>query len=68
MLASLFLLYARVSEDMPLYGILNEFQKGHSHTAVVVKQSTQLIKSADGGRYPTNNLIGAILSAVSADC
>ncbi|TQD90127.1 hypothetical protein C1H46_024291 [Malus baccata] len=27
----------RVSEDMPLYDILNEFQKGHSHIAVVFK-------------------------------
>ncbi|KAK4746259.1 hypothetical protein SAY87_012571 [Trapa incisa] len=27
----------RVSEDMPLYDILNEFQKGHSHIAVVYK-------------------------------
>ncbi|KAL6012863.1 DUF21 domain-containing protein [Asimina triloba] len=30
------MLYARVPEDMPLYDILNEFQKGHSHMAVVV--------------------------------
>ncbi|URE48391.1 CBS domain containing protein [Musa troglodytarum] len=29
----------RVLEDMPLYDILNEFQKGHSHMAVVVKQA-----------------------------
>ncbi|KMZ75445.1 CBS domain-containing protein, putative, expressed [Zostera marina] len=29
----------RVSENMPLYDILNEFQKGHSHMAVVVRQS-----------------------------
>ncbi|XAR71443.1 hypothetical protein NMG60_11028701 [Bertholletia excelsa] len=28
----------RVSEDMPLYDILNEFQKGLSHMAVVVKR------------------------------
>lgn len=28
---------ARVSETMPLYDILNEFQKGHSHMAVVVR-------------------------------
>ncbi|CAA7393774.1 unnamed protein product [Spirodela intermedia] len=28
----------RVTEDRPLYDILNEFQKGHSHMAVVVKQ------------------------------
>ncbi|KAF9609835.1 hypothetical protein IFM89_018777 [Coptis chinensis] len=27
----------RVSENMPLYDILNEFQKGHSHIAVVLK-------------------------------
>ncbi|KAH7566736.1 hypothetical protein JRO89_XS08G0225200 [Xanthoceras sorbifolium] len=30
----------RVSETMPLYDILNEFQKGHSHMAVVVKNQT----------------------------
>ncbi|KAH6796248.1 hypothetical protein C2S51_037234 [Perilla frutescens var. frutescens] len=29
----------RVSEDMPLYDILNEFQKGHSHIAVVCRDS-----------------------------
>ncbi|PIN17665.1 putative membrane protein [Handroanthus impetiginosus] len=28
----------RVPETMPLYDILNEFQKGHSHMAVVVRQ------------------------------
>jgi len=27
----------RVPETMPLYDILNEFQKGHSHMAIVVK-------------------------------
>ncbi|CAL5358171.1 unnamed protein product [Camellia sinensis] len=27
-----------VTETMPLYDILNEFQKGHSHMAVVVRQ------------------------------
>ncbi|KAJ8764714.1 hypothetical protein K2173_009099 [Erythroxylum novogranatense] len=29
----------RVQESLPLYDILNEFQKGHSHMAVVVRQS-----------------------------
>ncbi|XP_073014190.1 DUF21 domain-containing protein At2g14520-like [Typha latifolia] len=29
----------RVTEDMPLYDILNEFQKGHSHMAIVVKKN-----------------------------
>ncbi|KAJ9705400.1 hypothetical protein PVL29_003449 [Vitis rotundifolia] len=28
----------RVQETLPLYDILNEFQKGHSHMAVVVRQ------------------------------
>ncbi|KAF9665887.1 hypothetical protein SADUNF_Sadunf16G0171600 [Salix dunnii] len=28
----------RVPENLPLYDILNEFQKGHSHMAVVVRQ------------------------------
>lgn len=31
----------RVSENMPLYDILNEFQKGHSHIAVVIKDLNQ---------------------------
>ncbi|KAH9617809.1 hypothetical protein KSS87_011482 [Heliosperma pusillum] len=40
----------RVPADMPLYDILNEFQKGHSHMAVVVKaksKSTILLPSSD---------------------
>ncbi|XP_055959541.1 DUF21 domain-containing protein At2g14520-like isoform X2 [Mercurialis annua] len=31
----------RVSETMPLYTILNEFQKGHSHMAVVIRQKSE---------------------------
>lgn len=31
----------RVPEKMPLYDILNEFQKGHSHMAVVVRQHNE---------------------------
>nr|GMD04765.1 DUF21 domain-containing protein At2g14520 [Ipomoea batatas]GMD08783.1 DUF21 domain-containing protein At2g14520 [Ipomoea batatas] len=31
----------RVLETMPLDDILNEFQKGHSHMAVVVRQSNK---------------------------
>lgn len=31
----------RVSETMPLYDILNEFQKGHSHMAAVVQQRSE---------------------------
>lgn len=32
----------RVPETMPLYDILNEFQKGHSHMAVVVRQRNKV--------------------------
>ncbi|XP_013622124.1 PREDICTED: DUF21 domain-containing protein At2g14520 [Brassica oleracea var. oleracea] len=39
----------RVPETLPLYDILNEFQKGHSHMAVVVKQcdKTHTLPSSD---------------------
>ena len=34
----------RVPETMPLYDILNEFQKGHSHMAVVIRQRNDIEK------------------------
>ncbi|XP_028772781.1 DUF21 domain-containing protein At2g14520 isoform X2 [Neltuma alba] len=37
----------RVSETMPLYDLLNEFQKGHSHMAAVVKQFSDADWSAN---------------------
>ncbi|OMO87575.1 hypothetical protein CCACVL1_08908 [Corchorus capsularis] len=39
----------RVSEDMPLYDILNEFQKGHSHIAVVYKNLNENKESVNKG-------------------
>lgn len=40
----------RVSENMPLYDILNEFQKGHSHIAVVYKDLNEMKgRPTDGG-------------------
>ncbi|KAK2458874.1 DUF21 domain-containing protein [Trifolium repens] len=36
----------RVPESIPLYDILNEFQKGHSHMAVVVRQCDQTKQSS----------------------
>ncbi|XP_050366868.1 DUF21 domain-containing protein At1g47330 [Argentina anserina] len=39
----------RVSEDMPLYDILNEFQKGHSHIAVVYKDIIETLKNGEEG-------------------
>ncbi|TYH37509.1 hypothetical protein ES332_D12G045600v1 [Gossypium tomentosum] len=35
----------RVQEELPLYDILNEFQKGHSHMAVVVRQCNRTDES-----------------------
>lgn len=41
----------RVSEKMPLYDILNEFQKGHSHIAVVYKDLNETPKKAKEGEH-----------------
>ncbi|KAE9448420.1 hypothetical protein C3L33_19683, partial [Rhododendron williamsianum] len=40
-------LYFRVPEILPLYDILNEFQKGHSHIAVVVRQCNKREEQPD---------------------
>ncbi|KMT16192.1 hypothetical protein BVRB_3g053520 [Beta vulgaris subsp. vulgaris] len=43
----------RVPADMPLYDILNEFQKGQSHMAAVVKaksKSTKILPTVDVGK------------------
>lgn len=45
-------LYARVSETMPLYDILNEFQKGHSHMAVVIRHQGETQQPA--GEHSTD--------------
>ena len=36
-------LFYRVPETLPLYDILNEFQKGHSHMAVVVRRHNKIV-------------------------
>ncbi|XP_043715127.1 DUF21 domain-containing protein At2g14520-like isoform X3 [Telopea speciosissima] len=40
----------RVLENMPLYEILNEFQKGHSHMAVVVKDQNEAKLTVENAR------------------
>ncbi|KAA8537629.1 hypothetical protein F0562_027237 [Nyssa sinensis] len=45
----------RVSENMPLYDILNEFQKGHSHIAVVYKDLNETPKKTK----EEHHLVGA---------
>lgn len=47
----------RVSEDMPLYDMLNEFQKGHSHLAVVYKdlnKKNDVLEKTKGGEVKDN--------------
>ncbi|XP_077231300.1 DUF21 domain-containing protein At4g14240-like isoform X2 [Tasmannia lanceolata] len=51
----------RVPADMPLYDILNEFQKGSSHMAAVVKAKGKNKNSprvGDGEKYEENTLPG----------
>ncbi|GAA0179481.1 ion channel [Lithospermum erythrorhizon] len=44
----------RVPDSMPLYDILNEFQKGHSHMAVVIRQSNKVVEQ-NGAKSPYEN-------------
>ncbi|CAA0807423.1 DUF21 domain-containing protein [Striga hermonthica] len=46
----------RVAETMPLYDILNEFQKGHSHMAVVVRQSTKMMTPPPPTQSPAEDI------------
>ncbi|CAN6302488.1 unnamed protein product [Urochloa humidicola] len=43
----------RVADDLPLYDILNEFQKGHSHMAVVVKRTKEAGTSTEKQKSTT---------------
>lgn len=50
--------FIRVPETMPLYDILNDFQKGHSHMAVVVREKEDPEKSIsrnqlEGKHFPS---------------
>lgn len=48
----------RVSENMPLYDILNEFQKGHSHIAVVIRnlnKPTEAYSKLTGDDHPEHS-------------
>lgn len=54
----------RVSESMPLYDILNEFQKGHSHIAVVYKDldefRARLKESREAHRGATTRTVTSV--------
>ncbi|KAG8645741.1 hypothetical protein MANES_10G089500v8 [Manihot esculenta] len=51
----------RVEENLPLYDLLHEFQKGHSHMAVVVKQCNKIEEK------PTSNAAGDPIEEVKVD-
>jgi metal transporter CNNM len=56
---SFYVFYDRVYENWPLYDILNEFQKGHSHMAIVIKCKKD-IKDTDHtalGKHTTLDII-----------
>uniref|UniRef100_A0A9I9CQB4 CNNM transmembrane domain-containing protein n=1 Tax=Cucumis melo TaxID=3656 RepID=A0A9I9CQB4_CUCME len=40
----------RVRENLPLYDILNQFQQGHSHMAVVIKSHNETKEPADSNK------------------
>nr|PNR53930.1 hypothetical protein PHYPA_007605 [Physcomitrium patens] len=44
----------RIAEGVPLYDILNEFQKGHSHMAAVVRYNREKTESLSQGRQQSN--------------
>lgn len=50
----------RVHEDMPLYDILNEFQKGHSHMSVVIRLNNST-------KQPNGNADGDVRLDIDAD-
>lgn len=57
--------YPRVPADMPLYDILNEFQKGSSHLAAVVKikgKSKIPLLTADRGKMEEDRLINGCVA------
>ncbi|XP_024538876.1 DUF21 domain-containing protein At4g33700 [Selaginella moellendorffii] len=47
----------RVPESLPLYDILNEFQKGHSHMAVVIKDGAESFKKGLDRRLSSKRLV-----------
>ncbi|XP_038891232.1 DUF21 domain-containing protein At2g14520 isoform X3 [Benincasa hispida] len=44
----------RVHENLPLYDILNQFQQGHSHMAVVIKSHKEAREPADSTNADSN--------------
>jgi hypothetical protein len=63
----MFLLVNRVGENWPLYDILNQFKKGQSHMAVVLKSKENIRTAAtntEGTSYFHSKLFRPRLSKV----
>ncbi|CAL5366633.1 unnamed protein product [Camellia sinensis] len=56
----------RVSETMPLYDILNEFQKGVSHMAAVVKQDSNTVEQR-ASRHTANDSMREVRVDIHSD-
>ena len=52
----------RVPESMPLYDILNEFQKGHSHMAVVVRRCDKTNQQSSQNNANGKNMLSTVLN------
>ncbi|XP_026409037.1 DUF21 domain-containing protein At2g14520-like isoform X2 [Papaver somniferum] len=50
----------RVQDDLPLYEILNEFQMGHSHMAVVVKSMKKDMETPDSTKDSMSDTISGL--------
>lgn len=57
----------RVSENMPLYDILNEFQKGHSHIAVVYRDLNETKGTPKKTKGVNNETATSISNSHDAD-
>lgn len=56
---ALYIFCDRVYENWPLYDILNEFQKGHSHMAVVIKgkENVKVTENTAGDKHTMLDIV-----------
>lgn len=67
-LVDLKLFLFRVPETLPLYDILNEFQKGHSHMAVVVRQFNKPTTKSPASGKPFHNKVTYLAKIALVKC
>ncbi|PWA37064.1 hypothetical protein CTI12_AA594030 [Artemisia annua] len=57
----------KVPENLPLYDILNEFQKGHSHMAVVVRQCNKTTLEQAAAKSPVSDAMKEVRVDIDVD-